>query len=146
MRIHRINQNNYQNNCPKRNIGFRMKNANIVIEGLECAYSDLCAPSKKIVIEHLVPKLAEANLAGEGDIIHLIPIKMVESDEKDLRVLAVDDETFTELKSTNDPTQIDSMVNMLIIESTPVFLSAAKVFPTLKGKTVYTSLSNPVKM
>lgn len=142
MRIQNINQNNY----PKRNVGFKMQNANIVIEGLNCAFGDLCGPSKQIVIDRIIPELVNAKLVGVGDTIHLISIQLVESSKKDLRVLAVDNATNDEVKLAQSLTERDSILNMVAMQSKPITLTVKKIFPWLQGDMRYTSLNNPLKI
>lgn len=142
MRIKIFNQNNYQ----QRNVGFKGQNANIVIEGLNCTFSDLCGPSRQTVINYIIQRLVHAKLADIGDSIHFIPIKRVVSTENGLRVLAVDKVTNDEVKFAKNPTKRDSILNLAAMQSKPIVLTANKIFPWLQGNIFYTSLSNPLKM
>lgn len=71
MRIQNINQNNYQNNRPKKNIGFKM-NSCVVLEGFKSEYAKLEGTTLETVQKAIKEVLRQFNRTQKGEKITVL--------------------------------------------------------------------------
>lgn len=121
MRIQSINQNNYQN----RNIGFK-KNSTILIEGLNCEYSELCAPSKRVLLDGISDFLVRYGFLKLGE--HFKLRRLQDIDTRQTKFIILDSKTIKAIDSAPTDKEKDIIFNIASILATPCELSAKNIF------------------
>lgn len=130
MRIQSINQNNYKNNSSQKNTAFKM-NVNVVIEGLNCKYQDLCGPSLNVMLGNVGVILKKVGILKPSEISMTRPL--ISQIPNQIRLVVIDSNAMEQLSQLQTPSEISAALNLLPFGKT-LHLTAQDVFPHLNPK------------